>query len=66
MGSTHIRLALATEEEMASALHAAWKRRVALNEKSSAARGGSGPASSRKPRASSRKQRASSKKQSDR
>jgi hypothetical protein len=38
MGCTHIRLAAATEDEMAGALHAAWKRRVELNKKPAAKR----------------------------
>jgi hypothetical protein len=33
MGITHIRLAEASEDVMAGALHVAWKRRVGLNEK---------------------------------
>ncbi len=33
MGMTHIRLAAATDDVMAGALHAAWKRRVAMNQK---------------------------------
>ncbi len=38
MGCTHVRLAVATEDEMAGALHAAWKRRVELNKKPAAKR----------------------------
>jgi hypothetical protein len=38
MGCTHIRLAVATEDEMAGALHAAWKRRVELNKRPAAKR----------------------------
>jgi hypothetical protein len=33
MGITHIRLAEADERVMEGALHAAWKRRVAMNAK---------------------------------
>jgi hypothetical protein len=36
MGITHIRLAEATEDVMEGALHAAWKRRVALSAKKTA------------------------------
>jgi hypothetical protein len=36
MGSTHIRLAEATEDVMEGALHTAWKRRVELSAKKKA------------------------------
>jgi hypothetical protein len=39
MGSTHIRLAQATEEILAGALHTAWKLRVEKNSKSAKAKG---------------------------
>jgi hypothetical protein len=38
MGITHIRLAVADERVMAGALHAAWKRRLALNAKKTPAK----------------------------
>jgi len=40
MGITHIRLAEADESVMEGALHAAWKRRVAMNAKKTAVKRG--------------------------
>jgi len=39
MGATHIRLAVANEEVLTGALHAAWKLRVEKNAKAGAKRG---------------------------
>ena len=48
MGMTHIRLAAATEDVLAGALHTAWKLRVEKSAKSGRKRGNSPPRRTRK------------------
>ena len=48
MGMTHIRLAAATEDVLAGALHTAWKLRVEKNAKSGRKRGSAPPRRTRK------------------
>jgi hypothetical protein len=48
MGATHIRLAVATEDVLAGALHTAWKLRVEKNEKAGKSKRTSSPKTGKK------------------